>query len=555
MTTEMLDADIGKSLALVVDGNQATRRALCTMLRDFGVGRIEQTGRPQDARSMLEIRPFDIVLVEHHFAGEPMNGQELIDDLRQAGVLQLSCVVVMISGESGYVNVAEAAEVALDAYLIKPHTEDALRVRLMQARQRKRALSEVFELIRQRQFEDAARLAEKLADARGMAWLQAARIGADLWLRQGRPADSEKLLQLVLEHGALPWARLGLARAQTESGAVFKARRTLESLVADLPGYTDAYDVLGRVLFEQGDVPAALQSLGQAVKLTPNSVGRQVKYGVMQFYFGDSAEASKALKQAVKLGANSRSFDLQGLILLAVLQFEEADMRGLLSSLGVLQRAREGAPESPRLRRFNEVLEVLMALLERRVIEAVATVRKLCGEIGEPSFDFEAGCNLLMLLSRLDSKEMHLPELPEKVQQLAARFAVSRATFDLLCGALRSGNELMPVLRAEYDRIGHIAEQAVSHILAKRPERAAALLLEGAEATLNARLMDLVASTVERHRALIGDADTMLDRLRVLNDTYRSYGAQVRMARVDDPRTLNSAARPDGAPVPPPSAP
>lgn len=544
-----LDAQIGEALALVIDGNTGTRRALANMLRDFGVTRIEQTGRPQDARGMLEIRPFDIVLCEHHFPGEPMNGQELMDDLRQAGVLPLSCVVVMISGEANYGHVAEAAEVALDAYLLKPHTPDALRVRLRQARERKRALATVFELINERQFENAAVQAEALVDARGQVWLQAARIAADLWLRLGRPADSERLLELVLQNGALPWARLGLARAQTESGAVFRARRTLESLITDLPGYTDAYDVLGRVLFEQGDVPAALQALGQAARITPHSVARQVKLGVMQFYFGEAGDAAASLAQAVRLGASSRSFDLQGLMLLAALQFEAGDARGLMSSVALLERTLATAPESPRLQRFASVLQVLLALLERRVVEALAAIRAMVDEIAEPSFDFEAGCNLLMLLARLDSKEIHLPELPEQVGRLASRFAVSRATCDLLCAALRAGHELVPTVRAEYERINAIAQQAVGHTVAGEPDQAATLLLAGAERTLNAKLMDLAASTIQRHRESIADADGLQQRLQALNDTYRSYGTQLRVARVDDPRTLTGAARPEAVPL------
>ena len=327
MATQPLDDTIDQSLALVIDGNEISRRTLVGMLRDFGVKKIEQAQRPQDARGMLEIRFFDIVLCDFHFAGESINGQELMDDLRQSGLLPLASVVVMISGERGYGNVAEAAEVALDAYLLKPHTADALRVRLAKARERKRALAEVIAMVSAQRFEEAAALAEGLAKAKGIAWLQAARIAADLYLRLGKPQDSARLLEEVLKSGALPWARLGLARAQTEAGAVFKARRTLESLIADLPGYTDAYDVMGRVLLDQGEPKEAINALRKAAELTPNSVARQVKLGLMSFYFGDPAEALDSLGRAVRLGISSKTFDLQGLTLLAALQFDRADER------------------------------------------------------------------------------------------------------------------------------------------------------------------------------------------------------------------------------------
>ena len=183
----------------------------------------------------------------------------VLPSFRSAEVL-LASVVVMISGERGYGNVAEAAEVALDAYLLKPHTADALRVRLAKARERKRALAEVIAMVSAQRFEEAAALAEGLAKAKGIAWLQAARIAADLYLRLGKPQDSARLLEEVLKSGALPWARLGLARAQTEAGAVFKARRTLESLtgtelwsaeirfLSELPARVELGDVMSVVV-------------------------------------------------------------------------------------------------------------------------------------------------------------------------------------------------------------------------------------------------------------------------------------------------------------------
>lgn len=540
-----LDPDIGQALALVIDGHPASRRTLAGMLREFGVKRIEQAVRPQDARGMLEIRPFDIVLCDYHFAGESMNGQELMDDLRQSGILPLSTVVVMISGEANYGHVAEAAEVALDAYLLKPHTAEALRQRLAQARERKRALADVFALVNERQYQQAAELAQARAEARGIAWLQAARIAADLWLRQGRPADSARLLEAVVANGALPWARLGLARAQTEAGSVFQARRTLEGLIGDQPGYADAYDVMGRVQFEQGETDAAIDTLRKASKLTPHSVARLVKLGLMQFYFGDVKEAAAVLMQAVKLGISSKVFDLQGLTLLATLHYDRGDARGVSLAVQTLQRQREAAPQSPRLRRFEAVMAIFLALLERRVVDAVSSVQGLLAEIGEPDFEFEAACNLMMVLARLDSSELHLAELPEKVAQLAARFAVSRTTSELLCATVRTRPELVASVRAEYERINGIAEQAVERTVARQPGAAAAMLLSAAERTLNAKLMDLAMQTVRRHGAAIDQADVLMAKLQHLHDTYRSYGAQVRIARIDDARSMQAVARPD----------
>ena len=171
MGSNPLDDSIDKAIAMVIDGNEISRRTLAAMLREFGVGRVDQIERTQDVRQALVNRNYDIVLCDSHFQGEVMTGPELMDEMRQAGLLPLSAVVVMISGEGEHGQVAEAAEIALDAYLLKPHTMDALRVRLLAARDRKRALAEVITLVGEQRFAEAASAADALANARGVAWL------------------------------------------------------------------------------------------------------------------------------------------------------------------------------------------------------------------------------------------------------------------------------------------------------------------------------------------------------------------------------------------------
>jgi CheY-like chemotaxis protein len=540
----LLDADIEKAGALVIDGNPSSRSVLAAMLREAGVGSIVQTTRAQEARRLLEQRRFDIVLCEFHFDQDAMNGQELMDDLRQAGLLPLGTVVVMISSEADYGHVAEAAEAALDAYLIKPHSEAHLRERLLLARMRKRLLGDVIALVEGQQFERAAELARQQCLARGPAWLQAARIGAELYLRLGHAAEAIGLLETILRTGALPWARLGLARAQVEAGSVFQARRTLESLVGDHPGYADAYDVMGRVLLDDGQPAQAIDALGRATALTPHCVSRRVKLGLLHFYYGDPREARTHLDIAVRLGLNSRVFDLQGLVLQAALQFDRRDRRALTAALHAMTHERSLAPQSPRLRRFESTIWILLALLERRVPEAIAGLNRLLAEAMEPDFEFEAACNLLMVMARVDRAELHLADLPDQLARIAGRFAVSRTTSEMLCGALQGNFANVERVRSAYARIGATSEQAVTLTLDGRPRDAALALLVQARHTLNSKLMDLAVQTLKRHASSIPDAASLMEQALDLQHRCASYGTQARPARIDDARTMVAAARP-----------
>ena len=174
-----LYADVSECRALVVDGNPSLRSMEAMMLRDMGVGSVVQASKASDARRLLESRSFDIVLCDYHFDACSMTGQDLVDELRRTNQLPHATVFIMVTGESSYALVAEAAEAALDSYLLKPHTAKALEQRLMQARHRKLALRDVFEAIDAGEFQIAATLCRTRFDTRAPYWLHAARIGAE----------------------------------------------------------------------------------------------------------------------------------------------------------------------------------------------------------------------------------------------------------------------------------------------------------------------------------------------------------------------------------------
>jgi CheY-like chemotaxis protein len=122
------DAGIAQCRALVIDANSTARSIQAAQLRDLGVGTVVQCGRVDDARRHLERSEFDIVLCEQDFRDGSASGQDLLNDLRRAQLLPFSTVFVMVTSEATYGAVAEAAESALDSYLLKPYTASALAV-------------------------------------------------------------------------------------------------------------------------------------------------------------------------------------------------------------------------------------------------------------------------------------------------------------------------------------------------------------------------------------------------------------------------------------------
>jgi len=167
--SQLLDREVISHHALVVDANPTSRSVLLQNLRSFGFQSVKQASRIIDARDMLEHRRYDVVICDYHFDNGDESGQDLLEELRREQMLPYSTVFVMVTAEATYAKVAEAAESALDSYLVKPFSASTLFERVKEARQRKRVLKDIFEAMEARDFE----LAAPTATARRPRTLQA----------------------------------------------------------------------------------------------------------------------------------------------------------------------------------------------------------------------------------------------------------------------------------------------------------------------------------------------------------------------------------------------
>ncbi len=522
--------DIDRCRALIIDGNPTSRSILGSMLRQMGVVQIVQTSRVVDARRALENRVFDVVLCDYHFdISDPTSksGQELLDDLRRSQLLPYATVFIMVTGEASYARVAEAAEAALDSYLLKPHTAAALEQRLLQARHRKTVLRDIFEAIEENDFETAARLCQRRFKSRGEYWLYAARIGAELFLRLGDHPSAKALYEAVQASHALPWAKLGVARAEIEEGQLPQAKRTLESLISEQPSFADAYDVMGRVQVEQGDLGSALETFRNASKITPHSITRLQKQGMLAFYMGATEEAAQALERTVRIGISSKMFDCQSLVLLALLNHDQRDSKGFQRSFDNLRTAAERRPESSRLARFAAIGTLLKALMDRQPARALALSREMATEIRREDFDFEAASNLLSVLSRVRKAEIEIPEVHGWINTIALRYCVSKASSEMLCKTVEGHEPYEAQIRAGQTGIATMAEKAMTHSMTGSPAAAVkALMVKGAE-TLNAKLIELAGMVLQRHGDKIPDSVSVSEMLGEMKRKYCTKGTQV----------------------------
>jgi len=517
---QQLDREVVTAHALVIDGNPMSRSVMVQNLREFGFGLVKHAARLQDAREALENKRYDVVLCDNHFDNSTESGQDLLEELRREQMLPYSTVFIMVTGDATYQKVAEAAEAALDSYLIKPFSANTLFERLKEARQRKRVLKDIFDAMEQHDHLRAAQLCLERFESRSQYWLYAARIGAELLLTLKRNDEAKRLFDAVVEAKAVPWARLGVARVQLAEGDVVMARRTLESLLGDNPQYADSYDVMGKVQMEQGQIEQALATYRTAASITPGCVLRLQHAGTLSFYAGDAATAVQMLERTWSIGNKSRLFDVLSMMLLAYLRFDARDSKALGLACDVLNRFSGNYPQSVRLKRMAQFGFILSCLLEGQVAHGVLQAREALAELHKPDFDMEAATNTLSLWSRLDQFGVEPPEFSSVVKQVSRRFSVSKAATEVLIAATRRDEAAAGWIRESHAEVLHLAEAAMNQAMKGQPRAAVEALLAHGEETGNAKLIEMAGAVARRHQERIENVEGLLANAATLSHRY-----------------------------------
>ncbi len=502
----MSDRDMHKARALIVEPQPTMRSILAAQLRDLGVGHVTSVQRTRDARLALERGPFDIVLCSREFEGMPDNGQDLLDELRRENQLPHSTVFIMLCTSVTYHQVVEAGESALDGLIVRPCSATALEARLLEARKRKRELGSILQALDAGHDEEALSLAMRrwVAQQPYAGWC--GRLAGELLLRLNRPDEARKVFEKLTLPSSAAWAQLGVARSLMALGQLQQAQAMVQAVLAADGSNADAHDLDGRLLIEQCQFDKALAAYRRSVEITPSCLLRNQHAGALAFYQGQGEAAAQWLATAVSLGVQSKLFDALTLALLAMLKADAGDAPGLRAAASQLAQYRQRFAASVRLQRLEQGVEVLTALTEGRIEDAITTLRALSATIAEDGFDLEAANLLLGLWSRAPAEYRGEAGHESLVRQIGLRFCTGRAITEVLMAASRRDEAVVAWLQDCQQQVGALAERAMEHSMAGRAGAAVELLLDAARSHHNAKLIDLVLA-IGRRAVAQGAAD------------------------------------------------
>jgi len=335
----------GELRALVVDDYPGMRSALKLTLSNFGVTRIDMAASASEVLFRVQNKHYDLVLCDFNL-GDGRDGQQLLEEMRHRDLISLSTVFVMVTAEAGYEKVVATAELAPDDYMIKPFSAEVMRGRLDNILLRKLTFAKVYKLFEDQDLESAILGCDEIIRTKPKYVVDALRFKGELLNAMGRFDEAEALYRQIIEMRAIPWARLGLARALHNQKKEDEAEEILKDILDESTEMVSAYDLLSDVCLSKGDKLGAQDALVQGVAISGKTVRRQQKLGEVASDNGDLETAKEAYANALEKGRNSVFITAEDYGQLCRVQVEQGDTEGAMDTLrksrGILSTTQEG---------------------------------------------------------------------------------------------------------------------------------------------------------------------------------------------------------------------
>ncbi len=340
---------------LIVEANSAMRTQLRNMLSLCGITKVTLAVTAGVAVRKLRELDFDIILCEYHL-GEGQDGQHLLEDLRQHHLIALATIFLMVTGESQYEKVVSAAELAPNDYILKPFSSDKLLERLLRALQKRDAFLPTYKLIEAGSLMEAIEACSLGEKEHPQYLIDFMRLRAELSMAAGLTEEAQQIYKAVLEHKAVPWAKLGLAKTMFLLKQYQEAEKQLEELVDENANFLDAYDWLAKTREAAGKLLEAQDVLQDAVKVSPHTVRRLRKLGEVSTELGDHDTAIKTMSEVVRKGKYSDFRDPEDHVLLVKAHLGKGDVDGATATLRDLEKSMGDQPKAALCKAVSEAM-------------------------------------------------------------------------------------------------------------------------------------------------------------------------------------------------------
>jgi tetratricopeptide (TPR) repeat protein len=334
----------GALRAMVVDDYPGMRSALKMTLSNFGLTKIDLASSATEVIFKTQNNHYDLILCDFNL-GEGRDGQQLLEELRHRGLINLDTVFIMVTAESVYEKVVATAELAPDDYMIKPFSAELMRNRLDGILHRKLAFSKVYRHFEANELEATIAACDELIGSQPKYVVDALRFKGEVLNAMGRFEQAEALYKQVINMRAIPWARLGLAKALHMQNKHEEAEELLHDVLAKTPELVAGYDLLADVRLTQKDGAGAQEALQKGVAISGKTVRRQQKLGEVALDNGDLGTARTAYTAVLDKGQHSVFVSPSDFGNLCRVQVVQGDVNAAMDTLKKGKATLQASPE------------------------------------------------------------------------------------------------------------------------------------------------------------------------------------------------------------------
>ena len=231
--------------------------------------------------------------------------------------------------------------------------------------------------------------------------------------------------------------QLELARAAVQQGDPEEAVPILEALLRDEPGLNESRLLLSNILARQGDVPAALALVEEAVRQTPSAQTRTMLANLL-VQSGDSERALLEFEQALEADPSLASAWAPYLQLLFLMG--DRDRLEL-----AVARAQQAIPEEPEVIGFRGILLAQGGAFQEAAPLLQAALEK------RPTMPF-LNYSLGLAMHKLHQDEQAEPFLLEEARLFPSSLPVKKVLVEIYASQRRYAeqiDQLLPIIQAE----------------------------------------------------------------------------------------------------------
>lgn len=428
----VLQQSLATKRVLIVDRHAPARDAMRILLSGIGVAAVHGAGNSAEVIRLVKSHRFDIVISDF-LLEDGRDGQQLLEELRHAHLIPLATVYMIVTSERAYSNVVALAELAPDDYLIKPFTAEQLQARLVRVLYKKHVLRKIYEAIELGALQEAIAACDRVVASQPGYVYDALRFKGELLHSLGRTREAEEVYRRVLEGRVVPWAKMGLAAALKDRGALDEAQKFAEQVTNEAPDYLAAYDFLAAVHEAQGRLAEAQRALQQAADVSPNNTLRQRLVGDVAVRNHDLLTAEKAYGKVLERhrGSSLKTVD------------DFTNLSRVLVERGQPDAARRIVTNMKRDWRGDKQAELAGLVMESLCL-------KQEGQAGKAAEVVERAIAL---------QEEVIAEAAEKNRSVSQRVAVDLAHACIAAGKEEEGLQLMRRVAGENNDDGRLMDQ------------------------------------------------------------------------------------------------